>query len=80
MIPVAVSETKSRQVPRAPKELLASPAFLLARLGLLIKGRAMDEFERTGGDGYHYGVLALKEDHHPVVGDHRINLTFRKAG
>ena len=28
----------------------------------------------------YHGVLALKEDHHPLVGDHRINLTFRKAG
>jgi len=27
-----------------------------------------------------HGVLALKEDHHSLVGDHRINLTFRKAG
>lgn len=27
-----------------------------------------------------HGVLALKADHHPLVGDHRINLTFRKAG
>ena len=28
----------------------------------------------------YHGVLALKEDHHPLVGDHRVNLTFRKAG
>ena len=28
----------------------------------------------------YHGVLALKEDHHPLVGNHRINLTFRKAG
>jgi DNA oxidative demethylase len=28
----------------------------------------------------YHGVLALKEDHHPLVGGHRINLTFRKAG
>jgi len=27
----------------------------------------------------YHGVLALKEDHHPLIGDHRINLTFRKA-
>ena len=26
-----------------------------------------------------HGVLPLKEGHHPLVGDHRINLTFRKA-
>ena len=28
----------------------------------------------------YHGVLALKQDQHPLVGDHRINLTFRKAG
>jgi alkylated DNA repair protein (DNA oxidative demethylase) len=27
----------------------------------------------------YHGVLPLKEGHHPLVGDHRINLTFRKA-
>jgi alkylated DNA repair protein (DNA oxidative demethylase) len=27
----------------------------------------------------YHGVLALKEAHHPRVGGHRINLTFRKA-
>lgn len=28
----------------------------------------------------YHGVLTLKENHHPVLGHHRINLTFRKAG
>ena len=27
----------------------------------------------------YHGVMALKEAHHPLVGGHRINLTFRKA-
>lgn len=27
----------------------------------------------------YHGVLALKENHHPLLGGHRINLTFRKA-
>jgi DNA oxidative demethylase len=27
----------------------------------------------------YHGVLPIKEDYHPLVGDHRINLTFRKA-
>jgi alkylated DNA repair protein (DNA oxidative demethylase) len=27
----------------------------------------------------YHGVLALKAAHHPLVGEHRINLTFRKA-
>jgi alkylated DNA repair protein (DNA oxidative demethylase) len=28
----------------------------------------------------YHGVLRLKEDYHPLLGRHRINLTFRKAG
>jgi alkylated DNA repair protein (DNA oxidative demethylase) len=28
----------------------------------------------------YHGVMPLKEGHHPLIGDHRINLTFRKAG
>ena len=28
----------------------------------------------------YHGVMPLKEGHHPLVGSHRINLTFRKAG
>ena len=28
----------------------------------------------------YHGVLPLKEGHHPLVGGHRINLTFRRAG
>ena len=28
----------------------------------------------------YHGVMPLKEGHHPLVGRHRINLTFRKAG
>lgn len=28
----------------------------------------------------YHGILPLKEGHHPLLGDHRINLTFRKAG
>jgi alkylated DNA repair protein (DNA oxidative demethylase) len=28
----------------------------------------------------YHGVMPLKEAHHPLVGRHRINLTFRKAG
>jgi alkylated DNA repair protein (DNA oxidative demethylase) len=34
-----------------------------------------------GADRLRYhGVLALKENNHPLLGHHRINLTFRKAG
>jgi alkylated DNA repair protein (DNA oxidative demethylase) len=29
---------------------------------------------------HYHGVVPLKEGHHPLLGRHRINLTFRKAG
>jgi len=28
----------------------------------------------------YHGVMPLKEGHHPLLGAHRVNLTFRKAG
>jgi DNA-binding MarR family transcriptional regulator len=45
-----------------PEELLASPVFLLARLGLAIKGRALEEFELAGFSPYHHSVLALLDE------------------
>jgi len=44
---------------RVPQELLASPGFLLAKMGLVIKTQALAEFERNGWDPFHYSVLAL---------------------
>lgn len=45
-----------------PRELLASTAFLLGRLGLAVKGEAMEGFERAGFNPYHYSVLALLDE------------------
>jgi DNA-binding MarR family transcriptional regulator len=45
-----------------PAELLANPLFLLGRLGVVVKGRAFEEFERAGFSPYHYSVLALLEE------------------
>jgi DNA-binding MarR family transcriptional regulator len=42
-----------------PEELLASTAFLLARLGTAIKLRLLDELEERGFAIYQYGVLAI---------------------
>jgi MarR family transcriptional regulator, lower aerobic nicotinate degradation pathway regulator len=42
-----------------PQELVASTAFLLARVGISMKVRVMDEMESAGFAGYQYGVLAL---------------------
>jgi len=48
--------------PCFPKELVASPAFLLARLGIALKMRAFDEFEAKGFSPYHHSVLALLDE------------------
>jgi DNA-binding MarR family transcriptional regulator len=45
--------------PCFPRELVESPAFLLAQLGVGLKARAFKEFERVGFSPYHYSVLAL---------------------
>jgi DNA-binding MarR family transcriptional regulator len=45
-----------------PAELLASPIFLLARLGFAIKARALAEFEPAGFNPYHHSVLALLDE------------------
>jgi len=45
-----------------PAELVASPGFLLARLGTGLKMRTMEEFERAGFSGYHYSILALLDE------------------
>src|SRR5262252_2224751 len=48
--------------PSFPRELVASPAFLLARLGVALKTRALEEFEEIGFNPYHYSVLALLDE------------------
>jgi DNA-binding MarR family transcriptional regulator len=48
--------------PCFPRELVASPAFLLARLGAGLKARVFREFEQTGFSPYHYSVLALLDE------------------
>jgi len=48
--------------PCFPRELVASPAFLLARLGTGLKERAFKEFEHVGFSPYHYSVLALLDE------------------
>jgi len=45
-----------------PRELVASPAFLLARLGFEIKARSIVEFGGLGFTPYHFSVLALLEE------------------
>jgi len=42
-----------------PRELVASPVFLLGRLGYELKRRAADDLEAAGFSVYDYSVLAL---------------------
>jgi DNA-binding MarR family transcriptional regulator len=55
----ATPDLRLRPLVRLPHELLASPGFLLAKLGMAIKSRALAGFEEAGFDPSHYGVLAL---------------------
>src|SRR2546421_1688396 len=52
----------SRSVPRLPEELVASPAFLLKRLGFAAKDKALGAYERTGLNPYHHAVLAVLDE------------------
>lgn len=45
-----------------PREMLARPGFLLARVGIAVKMETMDRFEEAGFSAYHYGVLALLDE------------------
>jgi DNA-binding MarR family transcriptional regulator len=53
------TETPARPVPRLAKELVASSGFLLARLGLAFKTKAIQRIEEAGFDTHHYSVLAM---------------------
>ena len=55
-------ETALQPRPCFPRELIASTAFLLGRLGWAVKTRTMDAFEEAGFSGYHYSVLALLDE------------------
>jgi MarR family transcriptional regulator, lower aerobic nicotinate degradation pathway regulator len=45
-----------------PAELVRSPGFLLARLGLTLKMQTMEAFEQAGFSPYQYGILALLDE------------------
>jgi DNA-binding MarR family transcriptional regulator len=52
-------ETSGRPIHRVAKELLASSGFLLARMGMGFKLKAMAKFEQAGFELYDYSVLAI---------------------
>jgi DNA-binding MarR family transcriptional regulator len=60
---VPTSETpRSSTLPRLPKELVASTAFLVKRLGFAAKDQALAAYERTGLHPYHHAVLAVLDE------------------
>jgi DNA-binding MarR family transcriptional regulator len=54
-----ITESPVRPVHRVAKELVASSGFLLARLGLAFKAKALQRIEEEGFDAHHYSVLAI---------------------
>src|SRR2546423_12751958 len=53
------SGIESREKVRVPLELLANSGFVLVRLGIAVKHRALERVEEAGFDSWHYGVLAV---------------------
>jgi DNA-binding MarR family transcriptional regulator len=56
---VPVTETSARPIHRVAKELSASSGFLLARLGIGFKAKAIARAEEAGFELYDYSVLAI---------------------
>ena len=48
-----------RPVSRVAKELVASSGFLMARLGMAFKARALERIDAEGYEANHYSVLAI---------------------
>jgi DNA-binding MarR family transcriptional regulator len=53
------TEVPLRPAPRVAKELVKSSGFLLARLGLGFKGKAIEQIEKAGFEPHQYSVLAM---------------------
>jgi DNA-binding MarR family transcriptional regulator len=52
-------EPKVQLPPRVPSELLASGGFLFAKLGVMLKLKALGAFEEVGFEAHQYSLLAL---------------------
>jgi len=59
MASAAHTETPIRPLNRVAKELVASSGFLLARLGIGFKGKAIARAEAAGFELYDYSLLAI---------------------
>lgn len=52
----------ARPLPRVARELAENTGFLLARLGVAFKARAIERVEEEGSDPHHYSVLAILDE------------------
>src|SRR5919201_4642278 len=68
------TETRPRPVHRVAKELVANNGFLLARLGLAFKTKALTRIEQEGFEPHHYSVLAILAE-----GDRKTQATIADA-
>src|SRR5579859_7796024 len=60
---VSSMQTMQQQTKVAlPRELIASPVFLLGRLGFEIKARSIAEFGEEGFTPYQFGVLTMLDE------------------
>jgi DNA-binding MarR family transcriptional regulator len=57
--PETTTETPLRPIQQVAKELVKSSGFLLARLGLTFKSKAVGRIEQEGFEAHHYSVLAM---------------------
>jgi DNA-binding MarR family transcriptional regulator len=57
--PLEVAQLEAPPKACLPKELVSSTAFLLAKVGMTVKMRMLDELEQVGCGIYEYGVLAV---------------------
>ncbi|HZT92404.1 MAG TPA: MarR family winged helix-turn-helix transcriptional regulator [Gaiellaceae bacterium] len=56
---MVVTEGSKKKPARMPRELATSPAFLLKRIGALVKEQMAARFEEAGALPYDYAVLSL---------------------
>jgi DNA-binding MarR family transcriptional regulator len=54
--------TKPKVIGRLPEELVASPLFLLKRLGMSAKECAFQRYEEAGLHPYHHAILAVLDE------------------
>jgi DNA-binding MarR family transcriptional regulator len=65
-VPTATPDEISVAAPvRLPEELVARSGFLLVRLGMTFKNRALEELARVGFSQYDYSVMALLDERPP---------------